>query len=285
MNTTTILHGKNTGKRSLLIKCLLYWAAFIIAILISNPLSGFFPKAGRPVVMGILGSLSALAITYYFLKREGKPFADIGLFWDAKTITKFMGGFLIGSILFLCILFCLLTFSGLTLKPHAPAINWASLMWAVASFIPLAFMEEIAFRSYPFVRLKSGYGLRTAFYVTAVAFALYHLTSGMNVISCFLGPGIWAFVFCLATEWSGGIALATGLHLALNVQQGIFGMKIHMMQPVWELVPKQASNGAAYANSDTIGLITQFAVLLTSILLVEWTIKQQRKHIKTALNS
>jgi len=37
------------------------------------------------------------------------------------------------------------------------------------------------------------------------------------------GPGIWALVFGLGAAWSKGIALPTGIHVALNLSQQVVG--------------------------------------------------------------
>ena len=70
------------------------------------------------------------------------------------------------------------------------------------------------------------FGLRIAQVMTSLAFVGYHIIQGWDVQTAFLGPGIWAFVFGLGAVWSKGIALPTGIHVALNLNQLVFGMSI-----------------------------------------------------------
>ena len=83
--------------------------------------------------------------------------------------------------------------------------------------IPLAFMEELAFRGYPLEILKNRIGIRASIFITSILFALYHLANGWTIESSFLGPAIWGLIFGLAAIYSKGIAMPTGIHYAANL--------------------------------------------------------------------
>jgi membrane protease YdiL (CAAX protease family) len=135
-------------------------------------------------------------------------------------------------------------------------------------------MEEIAFRSYPFIKLHKRFGLRMTQVIVAVVFALYHVAGGQSVLGSFLGPGVYAFVFGLAAVWSGGIAMPFGIHLALNILQPLTGMR-GGVGAVWTLSQKNNVAGSSMAAPETIGMVMQFIVLVAAILLTEYYIRKK----------
>jgi hypothetical protein len=137
-------------------------------------------------------------------------------------------------------------------------------------------MEEIAFRSYPFIKLEKAFGGRFTQIIVAIAFALYHVVTGWDTRIAFLGPGIWAFVFGLAAMRSGGIAVPTGIHVALNSIQPLMGMKAGNYASLWMLDYKPGTQEAMMAKTDTIGLILQVIVLLGAIILTETYIRKRK---------
>ena len=78
------------------------------------------------------------------------------------------------------------------------------------------------------------------------------------------GPGIWALVFGLGAAWSKGIALPTGIHVALNLSQQITSMKGTTQGTVFELT---ADPSSAFIPADTVGIVGQVIVGVVAILL------------------
>jgi len=60
---------------------------------------------------------------------------------------------------------------------------------------------------------------RLSLVITSVLFALYHVAGGWSMQAAFLGPAI----FGLAAIISRGIAMATGMHYAVNLTTTAFG--------------------------------------------------------------
>ena len=135
-------------------------------------------------------------------------------------------------------------------------------------------MEEVAFRSYPFLKLNKVFGLRITQVIIAVSFALYHIIQGWGFQIAFLGPGIWAFVFGLAAVWSKGIAVPTGIHMALNLIQQLVGMKSGDSESIWLLTLPENISDAAMAQAETWGIITQLLVLAAAIICIEIYIRK-----------
>ena len=224
---------------------------------------------------GITGTIAALLVTWIMLRFENKSFADYGLTWRKNTIVKFARGFLTGCGIFFLIIMILLLSTDLTIgKPNKPW-NPVSAFWYL-SIIPLALMEEIAFRSYSFIKLNKIYGLRITQIIIAIAFALYHIIQGWDFQIAFLGPAIWAFVFGLAAAWSKGIALSTGIHVALNLIQEVLGMRGADSGSIWELKYKSMATANSISQTDTMGIIIQLLVLVSAILFTEYYIRKNK---------
>jgi len=94
---------------------------------------------------------------------------------------------------------------------------------------------------------------------------------GWNTMVAFLGPGLWGLVFGLGAFWSKGIALPTGIHVALNLSQHIVGMKGATTETVFMLTEDPS---AAVLPPDTVGIIEQVLVGLMALVI---TIRHSRK--------
>lgn len=165
-------------------------------------------------------------------------------------------------------------FSNIELVSSTQTWNIGNLFWILA-IIPLALMEEIAFRSYTFLELNHRYGFRLTQWLVAIAFAFYHIVQGWNISTAFFGPAIWAFVFGLGAIYSRGIALPTGIHVALNIGQQVFGMQGENSNAVWVLKHPEGTTAEAIARTDQIGLITQIMVFVIALISTEYYIRSK----------
>ncbi|MBL0236406.1 MAG: hypothetical protein IPQ02_07260 [Saprospiraceae bacterium] len=96
----------------------------------------------------------------------------------------------------------------------------------------------------------------------------------------FLGPAIWAFVFGLGAIVSRGIALPTGIHVALNIGQQVFGMQGENSNAIWILKQPEGSSAEAIARTDQVGLLTQILVLVLAIWATEFYIRKNQLNLK-----
>jgi hypothetical protein len=257
-------------------RVVLFWLAFIGLFIAFSFLYSFFPPIDSKMIgmrHGISGTLVAFIVTGVFLKMEKKSFRDIGLVWEKSTLLKFLGGILVGSILFGIILLILVKISGLKLIPNNPSFDYRMLIGYLA-FFPLALMEEVAFRSYPFRRLTETFGLRSTQVIVGIVFALYHLIGGWSLYIAFAGPFVWSFVFGLAAVRSGGIAFPTGIHLMLNVLQVLTGMK-EGPDSTWKLSYVRGASKDALARTEMTGLLLQVAVLVAAVAATEYFIRRK----------
>jgi uncharacterized protein len=245
-----------------------FWIGFIALLFLVYLLGQFFPIKYERFIYGIGGTFVAFVVTWAFLKYEKKTFKDYGLVWEKATLGRFFKGFALGTGIFAIMLVSLVIFGKMQVDQYDQWIDYSVLVWYLA-IIPLALMEEIAFRAYPFIKLNKAFGLRITQIIVAIAFALYHVLGGRDIYVSLLGPGIWALVYGLAAAWSGGIALPTGIHVAINVFQPLFGFRTDF-QPVW----KVTSGGAA---TETTGIVFQILLLIVTVLLTEYYIRKKSR--------
>lgn len=268
INLHRFLHKK------VILICLLFWIVFMFLLFVSGALFGsFFTGIKERWVYGILGTVSAFGTTYLFLHFEKKKLIDIGLGWQKNTFTKFIVGLAIGLATFIIILGIFFIFTDLQLQRSHEQFTGFSFL-GYLTIIPLALMEEVVFRAYPLISLQKKFGIRITQFIVAIAFALYHVVQGWSIEIALLGPGIWAFVFGLAAFWSKGIAVPTGIHVALNVIQPLIGMKSGTYVSVWMLDHPKGVSAQMLAKTETVGFIIQFLILAGAFIVTEVYIRK-----------
>jgi len=132
---------------------------FIIVLQSVGVIHVLIPEKFKPVLLGILGTMLSLAVTLMFLKFKKSTFREIGLFYDSKTLKKTLKGFLIGAIIACLMIGSIIAFSDLKIDFIENKNVFNALIWLLV-FIPLAFMEEVIFRGYAFIKLNKLVGLR-----------------------------------------------------------------------------------------------------------------------------
>lgn len=258
-------------------KCLLLWIQNLFFLfLVGQFLVKAFAAKWERALYGILGTLAALLATYILLRLEKKSLKDIGLYWQRTSIQRFFIGIIVGAICFAILLSLLLLITPLHIQQNPASISFVDL-FAYWPILPLALMEEIAFRAYPMVRLNHVFGFRITQIIVAIAFALYHVATGWGLFAAFLGPGVWAIVFGLSARWSGGIAMPTGIHVALNLLQPLVGMGAGTYASVWLLDYPKGTTPGQIQRADNVGTILQLSILLFAWMATEFYIRKQKK--------
>jgi membrane protease YdiL (CAAX protease family) len=211
-------------KFSSVIKGVLCCVVFTAALALVSPLKNILPAQYERYSYGILGTIVAIAAVWLFSRIDKKQLAFYGFKWSATSLPNFFIGFLIGSLLTCLMIFIMLYVNDLSLKPVKDYDLLYFFVWGL-SLLLLSYMEEIAFRTYPFVSIKNAAGPWVAQIIIATLFALYHMVGGQSITSVFMGPFVWAFIFGWAVLRTNGIAMATGIHFAANIWQAAFGQK------------------------------------------------------------
>ncbi len=226
------------------------------------------------ILMGILGSLIALGITFLMLKFDKKSFSDVGLKWERDTFIKFLKGLIIGALIVIVSIAILVLTTDYTISYNEEVIIWKALI-GLTAFLPLAFMEEVIYRGYPFTKLHKNIGLRPTLIVMAVLFAYYHDTSGATLHWQLLGPGIWGIVYGIYAVTSKGISMPTGIHMAANVVLAVLGTK-NSVYSIWKLELVAPNMDVAESHAMTVSIILQIALLIFGVILTEYYIRKKK---------
>lgn len=165
-----------------------------------------------------------------------------------------------------------LYFTNTAVEANPKSTVWRFLL-ATVPLLPLAFMEELAFRAYPLATLKAKTGVRPALFITAVLFALYHVASGWSVASSFYGPAVWGLLFGLTAVCSRGIALPTGMHCAANLTTAAFG-EADSAVSLWTMKPSLITT--APGRIDWAKLLPVLALLVIAVVCVELYLRHKR---------
>jgi len=257
--------------------------AIILSILASLvfcwilPVMGFLPSGNEyiynRIIIGIYGTAIALGITALMLKYDNKSFSEVGLKWEKGTLFRFLKGFLIGVVIAGTMIGILVFTTDYNII-YNREVNISKALIGLIAFLPLAFMEEIIYRGYPFTKLNKLIGLRPSLIIMAILFAYYHDTTGATLHWQLLGPGVWGIVYGIYTVTSKGISMPTGIHMAANVVLAVLGTK-DSVYAIWTLDLVAPNMDAAESHANTVGILLQLAFLIFGIILVERYIRKK----------
>lgn len=237
-------------------------------------LKPLFPPAYERWAHALSGTAAAGLTTLLFLRLHKQRAAEVNLFLAKTTFRNFLLGLLIGIVLMGLLTTIIIQSAGLVLTPNT-SHRLSFLLFIALPLIPMAFLEELAFRAYPFEVLKKYSGTRLAILSTSLLFALYHLANGWSIQDSFLGAGAWGMLFGLAAAYSGGIAMPTGLHFGVNLTTAAFGAT-DQANSFWILRRSDGTSAANYQSSQLETLLPQIAILLTGILLMEIYLRKKK---------
>jgi membrane protease YdiL (CAAX protease family) len=249
-----------------LFRVLGFWTSFIVILFVSGSalnfgLSGLWHRA----VYGVIGTLAALLLTWLWSNRNRASLHEYGLLWRKGSGKRLLLGLLIGAGLILLMLAILLVFTPLQISPKNAQLSIELFLW-LFSLILFAYLEELAFRGMPFVELNRKYGFFWAQFLVAFVFAVYHVNYGWSLQVAFMGPFVWSFIFGLARQYTNGIAMPTGIHIALNAGQVILGLQPGEASLFTLDIPEQITP-AIQSRIDVTGMALQVAIAIVGILL------------------
>lgn len=239
--------------------------SFILILVLLNtvPLTNINKYGSGAIFITII----AFMITFIALKIDQKTFKEIGFYLDRKTPIRFSIGFTLGLIITITMLTIIINFSSIEMIYNQNANLPTILFWLLA-FFPLAFMEEIIFRGYAFSKIYKNIGIWPAQILMAILFAWYHDFTGVTLLNQLLGPGTWALIYGVAVVKSKGIALPTGLHMAINAVLAIFGEKDDR-HAIWNLEYSTEITPILQSQTENIGIFIQLCILVLGIILTE----------------
>jgi membrane protease YdiL (CAAX protease family) len=233
----------------------LFWGLFAVLMGLAAPVSAFFPGLWKGAALGTVVSAGAVLLSTGFLRASGGSAREAVLGFRHGSLRRFLLGLGCGLVLIAAHYGLLWGFGGEVTLERVPEVRPITVLVAIASFVPLAAMEELGFRGYPLQRLKGAYGLWTAQGVVAFAFAVYHVIGGFPWIPALLGTGMGSILFAMAAVATRGLAVPIGLHAAWNLGGWALGEK--QGPGLWEIVVAESSRSTA----ELAGTLGYFGVL------------------------
>ena len=256
-------------------KAILFCVVFTGLFVFLSFSKGFVADKFERIAHGMIGTCAAMFTTFIFVKFDKINFADIGLKFERVSVKRFFLGVLAGIVLMGILSMSVITFSNFKIEPNSNS-NFLNFLFYTLPLIPLAFMEEIAFRGYPLRKLKEQTGVRYAIIITSILFGIYHIANGWTIQNSFLGAGVWGIIYGIAAVYSNGIAMPIGLHYAANLTTAAFGITSGPSN-IWILTSKDGLSLDNYQSSQFITLIPQISLFIFGIFLMEWLIKRNTK--------
>ncbi|RYZ22331.1 MAG: CPBP family intramembrane metalloprotease [Chitinophagaceae bacterium] len=231
----------------------LFWFVFVALLFLQGTLvKPFFPAAAERLVFGLQGLLAVAVAGWLFARRSSQTGPAL------HPARNFLLGTLAGMAIVAALFLFVCAAGGGRLRSTGAPFGLPELLPYLA-LVFLAWMEEAAFRGYPFRLLRQRYGLLRTQAIVAAAFAAYHILMGWHPLQALAGPGVWSVLFGVAAARSRGIALPTGLHLGVNVLQALLGGFAGYASP-WVVETGTDPQGIQLA-----GLAAQAVILLLSV--------------------
>ena len=261
------------------IACGVAWIApgFLIGIangVLGGSLNG---SAGRWTFI-VTSFLLLLGITRLALWRQGETLAALGLGFSSRRLREFSYGLTITSVLFAAAALARAISVGAAWRFEGLVGIGAAVIGLPVAFLLMA-GEELVFRGYGFRQLIAACGARTALFLSALAFGVYHLAQtgfGMWGIGAFwvvAVPALGGIVFGLALIRTGGLALPLGLHLGGNwIQASVLRLGATGDQPsALFTAPVTAAQAQALWSPDLLPHLPYlFVMALAALAVVLW---------------
>ncbi|HQX43390.1 MAG TPA: type II CAAX endopeptidase family protein [Saprospiraceae bacterium] len=260
-------------KANKIIKAILFCVVFTGLFIAFSFLKSFIPETFERIAHGVIGTFVALLCTYLFLRYDKKTFSEIGLLFESTTVRKFILGCCTGCMLMGLLTFSIILYSDFKIELNTHSNMGQFLLWTLP-LIPLAFMEEVAFRGYPLSILKESVGIRNSILISSILFASYHIANGWTIQTAFLGAGSWGIIYGLLAIGSKGISMSTGMHYAANLTTSAFGISNDSYH-LWVLKQANGTSLENYQSSTWATLIPQLSILIAGIFCMEWYLRRR----------
>ena len=166
---------------------------------------------GHPIVLVV----AVVALSYLFLRREGRSLAVLGLDASWRRVRELVIGLAGGALLVVLMALgvrLVLPFPWAWNAQFSTSLAAWSLLW----FLCGNAVEELVFRGYGFERLIAGLGHWRAQLVTALLFAVFHVVNGWPWQVALMGTTVGSLLFGLVFVRWRSVPAATGVHVAAN---------------------------------------------------------------------
>lgn len=180
------------------------------------PMAGTFDRH-EAAIWKIIGAALMLALTWCFVRRDpyARAMLDLGL--SGRNIGVLFGWTLVAAAI---IFGWLLLFRGFQpFHIEAGTMTATGFAFSVLVYLFGSIIEELAFRGYPFLRMRRAYGVVAAVVIASLAFGLFHFPGmhGLALLKIVATAGLCSIIFCLGFLRAGTLWAAIALHAGINI--------------------------------------------------------------------
>jgi uncharacterized protein len=204
-------------------------------------------------MMGILIQLTISWVLLWLLDK--KDLTVLGLKPTTERLLNFLFGFIVSASV--CTIYCLtttfLTNNTWTINTDFSTRNFLSSTWWTANSV---IFEELIFRGALLYLLIQKTNERTACFISAFSFGVYHwfsfgvLGNSVQMIYVFISTGIWGLMFAFAFSRTKSLYLPTGLHFGWN----LFNIVVFSQGPLGHQLLLNSNNEQRLTGLPSIGL-------------------------------
>jgi len=185
-------------------------------------ITGFLPIKGNPLYFNLFLCLLLLLFTGFILRREKKSWKDIGCIpgngADALNLTA---GTIAGIAMLILTAYIIKSLVGFHWQIN-PAFQWSHFFALIVTIFCSAFVQELAFRGYPFRLMLEKWGEWRTQVVIALLFGLMHVSNNMSltdILLTMLTTGTGSLLFGMAVIKTRRLHLSVGIHFGWNFAQ------------------------------------------------------------------
>ena len=212
-----------------------------------------------------------LALTIYFLKKEGRGLSALGLRY--RSFPHFFVGMLLGLICFCVLVIVQIWYNHYSLTSLAN-VDYGLVLLGLWALLPGVLMEELIFRGYCFVGTTRRIGFPKANLIFAFMFIVWHWIAlnawgNAGFMLSLITTGFGHLFFAVGLKRSGTLFFPIGVHLGNNwASRNGFGYQLSG-GPVGEHDTIFAMTGDASSFS-TLHTIISYLITISIFLLFTW---------------
>lgn len=206
----------------ILVRVGIYLGVNYLLIFLVQFITGFLPIKGDALYFNLFLCLLLLLFTGFILRLEKKSWKDIGCITGNRTdaLNLTMGTFA-GIAMLVLTAYIIKSLVGFHWEIN-PAFQWSHLFALLVTIFCSAFVQELAFRGYPFRLMLDKWGEWRTQTVIALLFGLMHVSIGMSltdILLTMLTTGAGSFLFGIAVIKTKRLHLSVGIHFGWNFAQ------------------------------------------------------------------
>jgi len=205
-----------------LVRAGIYLGVNYMLIFLVQFITGFLPIKGDALYFNLILCILLLLFTGFILRIEKKSWKDIGCIPGNTTdILNLIVGTLAGIAMLLLTAYIIKLLVGFHWDIN-PAFQWSHLFAIVVTIFCSVFVQELAFRGYPFRILLDKWGEWPTQILIALLFGLMHVTNTMSVsevLLTMLSTGVGSLLFGIAVIKTKRLHLSVGIHFGWNLAQ------------------------------------------------------------------